>query len=234
MFQNDYAVNVCGKNMQLPIGHDIIFDHFYAYSTGYTPGNNQEPMWSYNAGMIAGPGSGMYNNVIRNCFSYGVRPPDGEFDPKSSGPQIASYSLASGTGITYTNNTSWSASSTSAAALFAQWQSQLGQTGKYVGVKLASSPVPTIKSLVLSHSLIVGGKTDDALVQFSAPLSSSSPVTISTNSPYISAQPEVWVYAGKAFNSFPIRTAAVKTPTVVTITVSCHGLSVSHNLTITP
>jgi hypothetical protein len=235
MFQNDYAVNVCGKNMQLPIGHDIIFDHFYSYSTGYTPDATQTPMWSYNAGIIAGPGSGMYNNVVQNSFAYGVRPPNGEFDPNSNSNQMSPYYLVSGSGITYTNNTTWNASSTSAEALYAQWQSQLAQTGNDVGaIDSNSTSGPSITSLVLAQSSIPGGAEDDVLVQFSGPLSSSSVVTITADPQYISAQPLLRVYAGKTFNSFPIWVSAVSAPTVVTITVSCNGSSTSRDITITP
>jgi hypothetical protein len=133
LFQNDYSVNISGKGMQLPAGHDITFDHFYTYSNGYAPDGSGAPLWSYNAGIIAGPGSGIYNDVVQNCFSYGLRPPKGEFDPGSSSPQVSSYNLVSGSGVAYANNTSWSASSTSAAILFEQWQSQLAQTSNTVG-----------------------------------------------------------------------------------------------------
>jgi hypothetical protein len=231
MFQNDYAVNVCGKNMQLPIGHDIIFDHFYSYSTGYTPDATQTPMWSYNAGIIAGPGSGMYNNVVQNSFAYGVRPPDGEFDPNSSGPQMASYSLNSGTGITYTNNTSWSASSTSPAALFAQWQNQLGQAGQYVG---NSAPVAlSLSTLAVAPASLTGGQSANGSVGLSSAATGSGvSVSLQSSSSDAHVPSSVSVASGSSGASFAISTSTVSVAENVTITASYSGYSVQSVLTL--
>jgi hypothetical protein len=232
-FVNDYAVNIGGKNIQIPIGHDITVNGFHAYTSGYTPDSTHTPLWSYNAGIIAGPGTGMTHDLIENSYSYGFRPPDGQFDPTSASGALAPYYLVSGSGMTYTNNTTWSASSTSAAALFSQWQSQLAQTGDYVG--FAPPPTtPAITSLYLASYSVIGGASDDVLVQFNGALASPADVTIFTNNPSVTCQSAMRVYAGKSFNSFPVKTSVVSASTVVTITVSYGGSSASANLVLSP
>ncbi len=136
IFENNTAVNVGAKGFQLPVGHDIIMENCETYDPGYTPDATHTPCYGINVGICGFNGmqdqSLYYNNVIVNCFSYLLRPPHTSQNLQSVS-ELCCFWLAAQLGIVGQNINYWPANATSAAKLYAGWQSALAKTGDHVG-----------------------------------------------------------------------------------------------------
>ncbi len=95
---------------------------------------------------------------------------------------------------------------------------------------------PTLVSLSLSPSSVVGGSASTGTVTLSGPApSGDAVVSLSSSNPSVAAVPgNVTVAGGSVSATFPVTTVAVSSPTAVTISALYGGVTQSASLTVTP
>jgi hypothetical protein len=100
----------------------------------------------------------------------------------------------------------------------------------------AAAGAPSLSTLSLSPTSVVGGNTATATVTLtSAAPSGGAPVTLSSANAAVASVPaSVTIAAGATSTTFPVTTAAVTTSTAVTLSAAWNGVTRTATVTVTP
>lgn len=133
-FNNNYAVNLGIKGGHIAAGHHITFNGHQVYCTGYTP--DTLSIYAMNIGIAAAnamsDGTLYHDQLLENSNVYYVRP--AHTAQNSTGSDTTGlYYIPDPSTVTTSNNTNWTAGSSSVAALYAAWQAALATAGHTVG-----------------------------------------------------------------------------------------------------
>ena len=104
-----------------------------------------------------------------------------------------------------------------------------------LSVNAATPAGPSLSSVSLTPTSVVGGQNATGTVRFTAPMTQGAVVQLSTSNPAIARVPQETVVSANASTStFNLATSAVTTSTSVTVTARWFGITRTTTITVTP
>lgn len=104
-----------------------------------------------------------------------------------------------------------------------------------LSVNAATPAGPSLSSVSLTPTSVVGGQNATGTVRFTAPMTQGAVVQLSTSNPAIARVPQETVVSANASTStFNLATSAVSTSTSVTVTARWFGITRTTTITVTP